>query len=392
MQINQWIGAIAVVCFLLPACSHSGQIETSYTISGNISGLPDNTVVELVPMAHHAEKAIAEAVVKDGRFTFEGSIEEPRCMQLMVKDSYGTVKFMLENVKTSIDGEATVSKAHDDTPLYHYNVKVSGSPLSARFDSLVAVRDTMNALRADFEKRYQEFFDARNEAYKQKDTKKVEELMQSETYKAMQKEDMEFFHMVENKYNRVILDNKDTYWGPLMLLELTSYLTPDQKATYEAFSKEAQESYYGKLVHEELYPAGSIGQAVKPFTVKSAEGEEVTLASLLKEKKYVLIDFWASWCGPCRKEIPNLKKLYGQYAEKGFQIVSISIDKKEEDWQKALKEEGLTWPNFCDEEVANLYKVKAVPTMYLVDAQGILVAQDLRGEALAEKLATLFAD
>ena len=174
------------------------------------------------------------------------------------------------------------------------------------------------------------------------------------------------------------------------MVSLSSYLTPDQKEIYEQFSEAAKESYYGKKVKEELYPAGMVGQPARAFTVKDADGKEVTLASLLEGKKYALIDFWASWCGPCRKEIPNLKNLYKKYADKGFQIISISIDKKEEDWQKALKEEGLTWPNFCDREVADLYKVKAVPTMYLVDAKGILAGQDLRGKALADKLEELF--
>ena len=104
-----------------------------------------------------------------------------------------------------------------------------------------------------------------------------------------------------------------------------------------------------------------------------------------------MIDFWASWCNPCRKEIPNLKKLYAQYSGKGFEIVSISIDQKKADWEKALKEEGLPWPNFLDETgVAALYKVKFVPTMYLINADGVMVGENLRGEDLAEKLKELF--
>ena len=107
--------------------------------------------------------------------------------------------------------------------------------------------------------------------------------------------------------------------------------------------------------------------------------------------KYILIDFWASWCAPCRKEIPNIKKQYAKYADKGFEVISISIDKKKADWEKALKEEQLKWPNFLDETgVAQLYKVRAVPTMYLIDAEGRMVGENMRGEALAAKLAELF--
>ena len=88
-----------------------------------------------------------------------------------------------------------------------------------------------------------------------------------------------------------------------------------------------------------------------------------------------------------------MKKLYTQYADRGFQIVSISIDKKEAEWTKALKEEQLQWPNFLDiEGIADIYKVKFVPTMYLIDAQGVMVGENLRGEALANKLAELFGE
>ena len=90
-------------------------------------------------------------------------------------------------------------------------------------------------------------------------------------------------------------------------------------------------------------------------------------------------------------KIPNLKNLYKLYGDKGFQIVSISIDKKKAEWEKALEEEQLPWPNFLDETgVADLYKVRFVPTMYLIDAQGTLVGENLRGQALADKLKELF--
>ena len=109
-------------------------------------------------------------------------------------------------------------------------------------------------------------------------------------------------------------------------------------------------------------------------------------------KQYILIDFWASWCAPCRKEIPTLKRLYAEYAEKGFEIVSISIDKKEADWSKALEDEQMPWINYMDNNgIAKLYKVKSVPTMYLIDQNGVLIAENLRGEALVEKMAEIFS-
>lgn len=391
MKINQKWGVALITSICFAACTPKQQTVTSYTISGTISGLTDSTTLVLIPMTHDNEKPIAETKVSNGTFSFNGTAEDTICVRLAVKDTYGGINLMLENTEITVNGSATSSKAHDDTPLYHFdNVEIKGSPMTDRYTQLMSVRDSMDILYQAYHNEHAAIEKQIAQARGKKDQKALEALYKSDEYKAFSAAETNFFKTVGESYNKTILNNKDSFWGPLMLVSLTSYLTPDQKEVYEQFSETAKDSYYGKKVKEELYPAGMVGQPAQTFTVKDAEGKEVTLASLLEGKKYVLIDFWASWCGPCRKEIPNLKTLYKKYAGKGFQIVSISIDKKEEDWQKALKEEGLTWPNFCDRDVADLYKVKAVPTMYLVNAKGILVGQDLRGEALADKLEELF--
>lgn len=178
----------------------------------------------------------------------------------------------------------------------------------------------------------------------------------------------------------------------MMMVELMSYLTPDQRNIYEQFTDAAKNTYYGKMVKNELYPVGNVGQRVPEFTLTDEQGIKHTLTSLLKGKKYLVLDFWASWCAPCRKEIPNVKNQYALYKDKGLQVVSISIDRNAAAWKKAVKEENLQWPNFLSPQVADSYKVKAVPTMYLLDAQGKVIAEneDARGEKLAKKLKDLF--
>ena len=370
------MGAAAIAALALVGCSE--QPTNQYTITGNLQGIADSTILVLDPVSHEAEKPMAEFMVIDGKFTITDTISEPRAVWLKLKDGYeGSISLMLEPGQIKVDGSLR-------------DATVTGSALTEKYQSLLATRDALDEIYIANKKRFEPIQEAVEEARKSKDQKKVKELMQSDEYQAMLKADKEFFDNVDATYDKLFMDNKDSFWGPLMMISLTSYFTDDMKKTYEALSQEAKDSYYGKKVKDELYPAGKEGTKVPEFTVTDNNGKSVTLAELCQGKKYILIDFWASWCNPCRKEIPNLKKIYKEYADKGFQIISISIDKKKADWEKALKEENLEWPNFLDNgDVAIAYKVKMIPTMYLIDTNGVMVGEDLRGEALAEKIGQL---
>ena len=368
---------MAIMGLMAAACTSQPAVD-GYVLKGNIEGLPDGIHVQLVPVSHDSELPFADTTVVNGQFVFTGKMEEPRAFHLLVKDAYGSRNLMLENAQMGVSYNLS-------------SLSVKGSPLSARYDSLLSARTYLDSLYAFNARKFAAFDSLMMAAYKSKDQAKIKELRQSEDGKARAAADKVFFTTVDSLYHQVVMANKDSFWGPLMMISFTSYLSEDMKPWYEALSPAAKQSYYGQKVKEELYPAGKEGTVVPDFKIKDKSGKEIALSTLRQGKKYVLIDFWASWCNPCRKEIPNLKKLYAQYSEKGFEIVSISIDQKKADWEKALKEEGLPWPNFLDETgVAALYKVKFVPTMYLINADGVMVGENLRGEALAEKLKELF--
>ena len=386
-NLKTTMGAVSAA-LILAGCSANQQPVNQYTISGQVEGLADSTYLILDPVSHEAEKPLAEAMVLNGKFCFTDTISEPVAVYLRVKDTYSHFPLMVAPGNVQIEGSIRSYESRGETNYDLDALKVTGSPLTDKYHELYSVRDRLDSIYSANQMRFDEIQKKYNEAGK--DKKKQAEIKASAEYQAMLQADHEFFNEVDRTYEKVFMDNKDTFWGPLMLISLTSYLTDDQKATYEAFSQEAKDSRYGRMVRDELYPAGKEGTKVPDFTVTDAEGKALALADLCKGQKYILIDFWASWCNPCRKEIPNLKKVYAEYAAKGFQIISISIDKKKADWEKALKEEQLVWPNFLDNgDVAATYKVKMIPTMYLIDANGILVAENLRGEALAEKLKEL---
>ena len=327
-------------------------------------------------------------MILNGKFCFTDTISEPVAVCLRVKNTYSHFPLMVAPGNVQIEGTARNYVDNGETSYDLSALKVTGSPLTDKYHELCSVRDRLDSIYSANQVRFEEIQNKYKEAGK--DKKKQAEIKASAEYQALLQAENEFFAEVDKTYEKVFMDNKDTFWGPLMLITLTSYLTDDQKATYEAFSQEAKDSRYGRMVRDELYPAGKVGTKVAEFTVTDNDGKSITLAELCKDKKYILIDFWASWCNQCRKEIPNLKKVYKEYADKGFQIISISIDKKKADWEKALKEEQLAWPNYLDNgDVAATYKVKMIPTMYLIDTNGIMVGENLRGEALSAKLAEL---
>ena len=137
-----------------------------------------------------------------------------------------------------------------------------------------------------------------------------------------------------------------------------------------------------------------IGQTIEDFSVNDIDGKQYSLLDVISKNKYTLVEFWASWCGPCRREIPHMKKVYAKYKSKGFEIFSYSLDDKEKSWIKASEEDGIDWINTSDllaerSPIVELFAVYGVPRNYLVDSEGKILAIDLRQEKLEEKVKEL---
>ena len=132
-----------------------------------------------------------------------------------------------------------------------------------------------------------------------------------------------------------------------------------------------------------------IGERFPNAKVKDNAGEIKQLSDYVGKGKYVLIDFWASWCGPCRNEMPNVQAAYEKYASKGFEVISISIDKKQKPWRTAIEELGMNWIQVLNVDAADVYGIYAIPKTFLVDPKGIVVAKDLRSKKLEKTLFNL---
>ena len=173
-------------------------------------------------------------------------------------------------------------------------------------------------------------------------------------------------------------------------------LAPNVKACLEKMSPEVKESPAGKRLRNtyDRLAALQLDVVAPDFTLNTPEGEPITMSEYVKGKKLVLIDFWASWCGPCRKEGENVKAIYADYHDKGFDVLGVSLDNDLEAWKKAIKDDGIVWEQVSDlkgwkSPMCELYDFKGIPHLVLVDGEGRIVAKNLRGEGLRQKVAEI---
>lgn len=380
---------VLVMGLLLLSCNEAKK--EGFTLNGTLQNAKNGTKIVLLPFAKYQTKPEFETTIENGTFRLEGNVPEPRMYHLVVGDKDDFYFVMIENSEMELTGNLDeISSNNDNKTSYKFDdIKISGSESNDYFYEQYSFRDALNNQHTKISEDYKDVSKMLGEARVSKNKEKMDSIMQLERYKAYAKAEKDFFTAVEQGYVKVIEANKETFWGPLMMLTLYSYFTPEQRPDFEKMSKVAQESYYGKMLEKELYPVNRAGEKVPDFTTIDQEGNKYALNDLIKDKKVVLIDFWASWCAPCRKELPNVKSNYEKYAEQGFEVIGISIDKDPKAWKKALKDEQMPWPNFNDNEVAALYKVSSIPATYLIDGNGKLIADNIRGEELGIKLSEI---
>ena len=159
------------------------------------------------------------------------------------------------------------------------------------------------------------------------------------------------------------------------------------KRCYEQLSEKARQTEPAKILAARITTLENVNvNAVAPdFTLQTPGGESVAMYSV--KGKLKIIDFWASWCGPCRQENPNMVKLYNEYKDKGLAVISVSLDERKNKWEEAIEKDGLTWLHLSDlkgwqSDVVKKYNIDAVPTIFVLDENNRIIAKNLRGEKL----------
>ena len=343
----------------LAACN----AQSGYKVTGTVEGMPDGKAI-IATVNGSSLDTLAKADVKNGSFEFTGNVSEPTGAYIMVIGQRGAIPFMLENANITVNaGQAGLT--------------VTGSEGQKIYDQFMAI----NASAQQEAMKLQQEYQAANG-----DQAKIQ---------AVQEAYAKLMTDAQAKETELIKANPDSYVSTFVIVSSMGQMEYEQlKERYSLLGEKAKASAQGKAIAAQIAKLEStaIGQIAPNFTITTPEGESISLYDI--KGKVKLIDFWASWCGPCRGENPHVVEIYKEYHPKGLEIFGVSLDNNKEAWVKAIADDGLVWKHGSDlkgwqSAPAQLYSVTGIPHTVLLDENNKIIAKNLRGDELKQKIAEL---
>ena len=351
--------SIVAASMTLVACN----AQSGYKVTGTVEGMPDGKAI-IATVNGSTLDTLAKADVKNGSFEFTGSVSEPTGAYIMVIGQRGAIPFMLENANITISaGQAGLT--------------VTGSEGQKIYDQFMAISATIQQEAMKLQQEYQ----AANG-----DQAKIQAIQ--EAYAKLMTD-------AQAKEAELLKANPDSYVSAFVIASGMGQMEYEQlKERYNLLGENAKASAQGKAIAAQIAKLEStaIGQIAPNFTITTPEGESISLYDI--KGKVKLIDFWASWCGPCRGENPHVVEIYKEYHPKGLEIFGVSLDNNKEAWVKAIADDGLVWKHGSDlkgwqSAPAQLYSVSGIPHTVLLDENNKIIAKNLRGDELKQKIAEL---
>lgn len=359
----------SVIVVLLCSCSEKGTFSISGTASD--SELEGKYVYLMKEDAEQFDMANADsAVIKSGKFTFKGIQETPAIYRIFLQPIPGEMP---------LNGYLQIQQGNFVVSINKDNINIGGSPENDAFqknnDEIRILSDKMQAIQEHFaslpeEEQTEEALDKAQKEY-------------SGIMEEMKKINLDY---MKNNINNLL--GIAAFEGTYQMYEME-----DLKEVINNLedSFKTKEPFVSILNNIEILNKVAVGAKFTDVTLKDTKDNSVSLSDYVGKGKYVLIDFWASWCGPCIREMPTLLEAYGSYGGDKFEIVGVSLDEEKDDWIKMISDLKMSWPQMSDlkgwnSEAAGIYGVRSIPHTILIDPDGIIIEKNLRGKLLLEKL------